>query len=390
MNVKVPPDCLFYQAIELPGIGLIDGSWDHRETADDYLGHVDFSGRRVLDVGPANGFFSFEMERRGGEVTALDLGPEGDWDTVPQPYLESTFVVGNLRQNVQRAENAFWFAHRTLNSRVKLLYGSVYDTPALISQVDIGLMGNVLQHLRDPFRGIERVAQVVADTLIITEAVWYSDEAFLTMPAMRLIPNADSPYCNHSWWQVSPRLAMEILRLLGFPQLSLKFHEQRFVSSATDSEARWVTHFTVTGKRPCRLEDHTTSGGEVRVVFPDNAWYSEERGSVHRWRWSSESSSSVWIDNLGTRDDPVSIACGLASLQHDTIELRLNGSMVWSGPVVGYPTGVFTTSAALKPGRNILEFRATKPASRSAGDSRLLSFAVYDIALSKQLGWPSV
>src|SRR5262245_32198911 len=158
MTMPLLADCLFYQAMDLPGIGFVKGAWDHRGTADDYLGHVDFKGKQALDVGPANGFFSFEMARRGADVTALDLGPDGTWDAVPHPYVDPGIIGANLRENVRRVENAFWFAHRAIGSKVKLQYGSVYDAPAVIQPVAIGLMGNVLQHLRDPFLAIERVA----------------------------------------------------------------------------------------------------------------------------------------------------------------------------------------------------------------------------------------
>ena len=382
MNAIVPEDCLFYQSMELPGIGLIEGSWDHRRTANDYLGHVDFRGKRALDVGPANGFFSFEMERRGAEVTALDLGPEADWDAVPHPYLEPAAVQATLRDNVRRVENAFRFAHRMLGSKVKLLHGSVYDTPALVPPVSIALMGNVLQHLRDPFRAIERVAQAVTDTLIITEAVWDTDETFLVTPRMRLIPSADTPNCNHSWWQVSPALVVQILRLLGFPRLSFQYHQQTFVASATDARARWVKHFTVTGTRPSRLTEEDLDGSALRIIFPADAWHAEEHGAVHRWRWSSDRRATISIENLDARVRVVSIACGLASLRRDRIELRLNGSIVWSGEVVGLPTPVFTMAAPLHPGANTLEFRAGIEASRAPGDPRALGLAVYDVAIS--------
>jgi predicted nicotinamide N-methyase len=37
---------------------------------DPYLGNFDFVGKRVLDVGAASGFLTFEMEKRGAEVVA--------------------------------------------------------------------------------------------------------------------------------------------------------------------------------------------------------------------------------------------------------------------------------------------------------------------------------
>jgi hypothetical protein len=41
-------DCAFYHVIDLPGVGTTDGGWDLRGRVDDYLGHVDFAGKRVL------------------------------------------------------------------------------------------------------------------------------------------------------------------------------------------------------------------------------------------------------------------------------------------------------------------------------------------------------
>jgi hypothetical protein len=384
VNVIIPEDCLFYQAIELPGIGLVNGSWDHRQTASDYLGLADFMGRRVVDVGPANGFFSFEMERRGADVTALDLGPEGDWDAVPHPYLDRAAVRANLRENVRRVEHAFWFAHRLLESKVKLVHGSVYDAPALIQPVDIALMGNILQHLRDPFRAIERVAEVVTDTLIITEAVWDNDETFLASPTMRLIPRADTPYVNHSWWQMSPALVVEILRLLGFAKVSVTFHQQSFTASATDVRAHQVKHFTVTGSRPSRVNDEWAADSNLRIEFTADDWHAEERVTGHRWQWSSDSRATIAIHNLSTRVLVVSIACGLASLQPDRIELWLNGLTIWSGEVIGFPRPMFTEAVTLDPGVNRLVFRAGKGPTSPPSDPRRLGFAVYDLAVSAE------
>ena len=41
-------------------------------------------GLRVLDVGTWDGFWAFEMERRGAEVVALDLDDERDLDWPPR------------------------------------------------------------------------------------------------------------------------------------------------------------------------------------------------------------------------------------------------------------------------------------------------------------------
>jgi hypothetical protein len=61
-RVEDVADCYFYHTVELPGYGVINGDWDLRRGVDDYLGKVAFAGQRVLEIGPASGFVTFEME----------------------------------------------------------------------------------------------------------------------------------------------------------------------------------------------------------------------------------------------------------------------------------------------------------------------------------------
>jgi tRNA (mo5U34)-methyltransferase len=63
----------------------------------------DLSGRRVLDIGAWDGPYSFELERRGAQVTALDIQ---DPDT-----------------------SVFNAVKRILNSSARYVRGSVYDAP---------------------------------------------------------------------------------------------------------------------------------------------------------------------------------------------------------------------------------------------------------------------
>ena len=41
---------------------------------------ADVKGKRVLDMGPASGFFSFYLEQLGAEVTVLESRGYGDFD----------------------------------------------------------------------------------------------------------------------------------------------------------------------------------------------------------------------------------------------------------------------------------------------------------------------
>jgi len=78
-------DCDFYHSMSIPGVGEIVGLWDLRETVDDHLGRIDFAGKRVLEIGPASGFLTIEMERRGADVVAVELPDGVGWDFVPFP-----------------------------------------------------------------------------------------------------------------------------------------------------------------------------------------------------------------------------------------------------------------------------------------------------------------
>ena len=75
--------CNFYHTMDLPGHGVVEGKWDLRENVDKYVGSVIFDGKRVLELGTASGYLCFEMEKRGAEVIAYDIGENERWDVVP-------------------------------------------------------------------------------------------------------------------------------------------------------------------------------------------------------------------------------------------------------------------------------------------------------------------
>src|ERR687895_1108727 len=63
----------WYHTQELaPGL-VTPGMFDLRPYVDRYGLPEDLSGKRCLDVGTFEGFWAFELERRGAEVVAIDL-----------------------------------------------------------------------------------------------------------------------------------------------------------------------------------------------------------------------------------------------------------------------------------------------------------------------------
>ena len=237
-------ECIFYQAMDVPGVGFIEGPWDHRATTDEYLGGVDFKGKTALDVGPASGFWSFEMERRGASVTALELGSSNAWDAVPTTTSDEKQTEAAMRANVASIHKSLKFTRAARGSSLKTVYESAYNTPLVVPRTQIALMGNILQHVRDPLLAMQRVAQIVEETLIISETVWDLTDDFLGTAAMWLMPRAELPHVSHSWWQVTPALIVEWGKILGFKAASCQYHHQLFAR-----ENRLVRHFTYVGQR---------------------------------------------------------------------------------------------------------------------------------------------
>jgi SAM-dependent methyltransferase len=238
--------CLFYHSIELPGLGLQDGLWDLRPGVDRYLPDLPWPGASVLDVGAASGYVTFELEKRGAEVIAVDQADGVGWDTIPFHDLDEVAASERYATWVERAKNAFWLAHRALGSSARAFYSSANDIPAEIGPVDVAFLGNILQHLRDPIGAIATAASL-AHRVVVTEAIWRpdldgDDPLLYFLPALR-DGEPSSEKC-HTWWQVSASTVARWLEVLGFRVEQRYRHEQLF--AVTDS---LVPHYTVVAAR---------------------------------------------------------------------------------------------------------------------------------------------
>jgi tRNA (mo5U34)-methyltransferase len=129
----------WYHQIDL-GSGVVTPGTQQSKLGLSYLDDVglpaDCSGMKVLDVGSRDGFYAFEMERRGAEVTAMDyIGPH---------------------------LSGFLIAHKVLGSSVRHLTKNVYDLdPEKQGHMDVVLFLGVLYHLRNPLLALDRVRRVV-------------------------------------------------------------------------------------------------------------------------------------------------------------------------------------------------------------------------------------
>ena len=109
-------DCKFYYVQDIPGLSEpTKGEWDLRKGVDEYLGHVDFKNKTVLELGPASGYLTFHMEKLGGKVICIDLLTEKDsWDFVPDCHHNLNIKERDFMNELKKVQNAFWYAHKAL------------------------------------------------------------------------------------------------------------------------------------------------------------------------------------------------------------------------------------------------------------------------------------
>jgi 2-polyprenyl-3-methyl-5-hydroxy-6-metoxy-1,4-benzoquinol methylase len=227
-------DCYFYHTTDIPDHGTVEGEWDLRGGEAAYLGNVDFNGKTVLEIGPASGHLTFYMEREGAEVLSYDLSENQEWDTVPYAQHDFEQEIAKRKAHIRRLNNSFWFLHNKYKSKVRVVYGTVYELPEEIGEFDICTLGSVLIHLRDPFLGLQRVASHARNTIIIADV---SLDATIKKelsnrtpqrPMVYFVPDASKGMPVDSWWGLSTDALIEFLKILGFKYIELSYHMQKY------------------------------------------------------------------------------------------------------------------------------------------------------------------
>src|SRR5436305_10981450 len=149
----------WYHTIELaPGV-VTPGQIDLRGVVDRVLPR-DLHGLRALDVGTFDGFWAFEMERRGAEVVAIDVGAVDDAQWPPPRRERLRELAREWGVGVGRG---FDLASEALGSRARRVVRDVLELEVsdLGGEVDLVFMGALLLHLRDPVRALENVRGVL-------------------------------------------------------------------------------------------------------------------------------------------------------------------------------------------------------------------------------------
>ena len=197
----------WYHSLELaPGV-VTPGMFDHRPVLDRYPLPDDLTGMRCLDVATMDGFWAFEMERRGAaSVTALDLeDPEElDWPT--------SLRASQKTMDETKAER-FALAREALGSSVERVLLSAYDLGPSLGTFDFVFCGDLLLHLKDPITPIENIRSVCTGSAVIVNVIkkfrLYEKRAMAELDGIE----------HFEWWVTNLEGLVRIVRSAGFARV---------------------------------------------------------------------------------------------------------------------------------------------------------------------------
>jgi tRNA (mo5U34)-methyltransferase len=140
----------------------------------------DLRGKRALDIGTSDGYFAFELERRGATVVAIDF--------VPETY------------------TGFATARTILGSQAEYRMDNVYNlTPESYGAFDVVLFLGVLYHLRKPLAALDAIRSVMREGAQLFVGTMLIDEYFLLPDGSTTTLDAVNPLLkNVPLWQFYP------------------------------------------------------------------------------------------------------------------------------------------------------------------------------------------
>ena len=202
----------WYHTLELaPGI-ITPGFFDTRPVADKILPRS-CAGMRCLDIGTFDGFWAFEMERRGAdEVVGIDILDESRWDW---PALISDASLAGIERR-KGGGSGFSIARECFDSQAKRVELSIYDLdPNEHGQFDLVFLGSLLHHLRDPVQALSRVRSVCRGWFAAADAINLALDLFVPAPVADIDGNG-----RPCWWRPNRRALSRMFDAAGFEIVS--------------------------------------------------------------------------------------------------------------------------------------------------------------------------
>jgi tRNA (mo5U34)-methyltransferase len=198
---RVERESYWFQKIEImPGVKTPGWSDPLTEKLPFFGLPEDLSGKRVLDIGCAEGFFSFEAEARGArEVVAIDSFPDS---------IRRFNIVREARQS---------------NATAFLM--NVYDLdPVRLGTFDLVLFYGVFYHLKHPQLALEGIRKVCVGDLLfqtfVLEDPRVKDEPWAKYHPHGLMSGANNEHFDPTvFWLFNSMACVAMLDSLGFEDI---------------------------------------------------------------------------------------------------------------------------------------------------------------------------
>lgn len=211
----------WWHAIDLPDGSVTPGGWDLRETARE-IPWPDLAGKRCLDIGTADGFWAFEMEKRdASDVLATDI---------PTPF------QAEARARFEQARDA-------LGSRVRYAEADIME---LEGEYDVVFAGYVLQMLRDPVGALAHLRAICRGHLVVLETISLPLE-LLPTPLARLDARRD----GREWFVFNRRGLRRAVELAGWDveeQTGVLRDKAGPLAAAQQASRSWKYRLAVRGR----------------------------------------------------------------------------------------------------------------------------------------------
>ena len=205
----------WYHKIELPG-GITTPGWAPLNV-DVYRLPADLTGKRVLDVGAWDGFWTFEALKRGArEVVAID---------------DFSDFLGILDQPDRKAWESFDFCREVLGYDENVCQRrelSVYDvSEEYLGRFDVVLFFGTLYHLRYPLLALDRLASICNELICVESAILddyspYNGGLGKGFPGAQLLmefyPGKQYGDNVSNWWVPTLQCILAMLTAAGFEE----------------------------------------------------------------------------------------------------------------------------------------------------------------------------
>lgn len=224
----------WYHTMEIvPGL-VTDGWFDLREHVASYGLPDDMTGMRALDIGTWDGFWAFEMERRGAQVVALDVDHENEYDWPPRRRPAEPKALDRGA--------GFRIAREIKGSSVERVVCNIYDaTPERLGTFDFVFVGTVLLHLRDQLRALERFASICHGRFC------FADEydpltSLLPFPASRYLADREAAVV---FWLPARKTWQRMIWTAGFEDVAEHGRFKVRISGGAGRKMRTIPHTVV-------------------------------------------------------------------------------------------------------------------------------------------------